>query len=230
MCAQNLTSMHGIIHAGSYDTLTLNGPHKLEMGVTFRTLILRGDVSCERLTGNEIICISGHITCSGDIHVAKIQGHGSIRASKGITCELIDFSGNIFTSGSIYCERSATISGLLKNSTLIATDILHVQGVVYAQLIHAKVIDIAALDSKLFAMFAMFDYSGTSHIMTVNTAQLKATGLVSQLVHVNSAILRNHCDIEHIVYRNELDYDSSCRLLVINKDTSTGRSTRLRRA
>ncbi len=213
----NLTSFGGVIAPGNYGILTLNGSHTLEHGVCFATLILRGSARLRHCAGGRIVCDSGSLNCDGPIRVDSVSGAGHLHTRGDLHCMLMDFTGVFDGTGDVLCDTDLRFVGALVGERSITAGRLNASGVFDARAVKADDITIEPFDSGLFARHGITHFSRVSEIRDITGSKVEITRVRCQRIRAATVIIGEHCDVDHVIYRDE------CRLSPSSQATHIGR-------
>ncbi|MEE8737316.1 MAG: hypothetical protein SOI66_00145 [Bifidobacterium sp.] len=213
----DFVSSHGVIKAGSYNTLVVRGIARCEDGVTFTTLVVHGTVVMRQCSGRGIRCDSGVVVCHGDMTVHEVRGDGELHVGGALRCRRIDFTGVIRSRHGLICMTTMAMRGMIHSTGMVNAERMHIQGPLIADSVHARDIDIRPLHSALLTRHAK-EYCETSRARVMTGSHVVARGLVCHSLVATCADLQENCRIRRVTYRTRLTRDSTTTVDLERRD------------
>ncbi|WEV71792.1 hypothetical protein [Bifidobacterium sp. ESL0790] len=213
----NLNTFGGVIKAGHYDVIIAHGTSTLEPGVRFRTLVIHGVVDTAECVGGAVVFDSGMLTCSGDVDVEDIQGHGRCHVAGGLRCETMRFIGEMNVNGGLRCRGALRIVGYAHASSIAAREGLKLVGRGESPLLRAHHIVVKPIRSAMFERFGMRDYIGKSEIHSAEAHSVRLWNCDCGKITAENVQLNAHTSAKEVIYGNDLNYDRSSNVIMMRR-------------
>ena len=213
----------GVVRAGAYQTLLVDGDVRFEEGVAFGTLWVTGTLHAPSLHGSRLVC-AGIVECGRNAVVHSIEGHGQFRVGGDIECTTMTFAGEIHCDGDVRCDDAIHMDGHLDNSHRIDARDLQVQGVLATGDLRSSQVTLRPLDFHLLRRMNMEEYCCASQVRTLKADVVDAAGLRCGVIDAARVKLSDDSHVEHVRYSESLDVDGSSSIMLLEDRRSRSRS------
>lgn len=203
----NLTLADGHIRPGHYECLDVVGDTRVDDGVVFDVMLMRGRMSAHRLRGG-VLRMDGELLATDSIDVELLSGNGSIEAGGGIRTRRLEFVGDLKARERIKVLTDLDVSGSLVSAAPMSAEHISVYGVLEARdLCASGDVRIRPFETLMLRWGCFRQYDRHSTADTIRCRALDAKDLSCRSVVANTVDLRGASDVQDVRCLTTLSMD-----------------------
>lgn len=203
----NLNTFGGAIRPGRYDAIIAHGYCRMEDGVRFTTLVVRGTVEASADITGSIVMQSGELLCQGDLDAETIHGNGDIEVKGSLRCGSMSMTGRLAVQGPLDVGSDLTLLGAFSGNTAIVAGKATFLGHCDIGSIDATEVVSKPIRTAMFERFGMKEYLEPSRIGLVDADLAKLHWTVCHKAITDQLELTGHCRVGELVCFDSFRHD-----------------------